>query len=165
MDRRLLPLHLVAVSLAGWLNKHRQLAIDYLREENRVLREQLGKKRLRLTDGQRRRLAVLGKPLGRKLLGSLVSIVTPETILTWHRKLIALKWTFNVTGGPGHPRKSRDIKELVVRLDRENPTWGYDKIQGTVDNLDTAWARHVLRLLRGPSCHSTCRDRGHDAPP
>ncbi len=135
MNRRLLPVHLVAVSLAGWLNKHQQRAIDYLREENRVLREQIGKKRLRLTDDQRRRLAAKGKPLGRKLLGSLVSIVTPETILAWHRKLIALKWTFNVTGGPGRPRKSRDIEELVVRLARENPTWGYDKIQGAVENL------------------------------
>ena len=135
MDRRLLPIHLVAVSLAGWLNRHQQLAIDYLHEENRVLREQIGKRRLRLNDDQRRRLAAKGKPLGRKLVGSLVSIATPATILAWHRKLIALKWTFNPKGGPGRPRKTRDIEELVVRLAKENPAWGYDKIQGTVENL------------------------------
>ena len=68
-------------TMAGWLNRHQQDLIDYLREENRILREQLGSKRLRLTDAQRRRLAVRGKVLGRKALREVAGIVTPDTIL------------------------------------------------------------------------------------
>jgi hypothetical protein len=72
---------------------HRQLqVIEYLREENRVLREQLGGRRVRLNDNQRRRLAVKAKALGRKALAEVASIVTPETLLAWHRKLIAQKY-------------------------------------------------------------------------
>jgi len=68
------------VALAGWLNRHQQAVIEYLKEENAVLKEQLGGKRLVLTDNQRRRLARLGKALGRKILCQIASIVTPDTI-------------------------------------------------------------------------------------
>jgi hypothetical protein len=80
------------ISLAGYLNQQQQEVINYLQEENRVLREQLGRKRLRLNDGQRRRLAVRAKKLGRRALHELATIVTPETLLAWHRKLIARKY-------------------------------------------------------------------------
>ena len=66
--------------------------IDYLREENRVLREQLGVRRMRFNDGQRRRLADKAKGLGRRFLAEVATIVTPETLLAWHRKLIAIKY-------------------------------------------------------------------------
>jgi putative transposase len=77
--------------------------IDYLALENRILKEQLGGRRLRLTDVQRCRLAGKGKVLGRQLLASAVTIVTPDTILRWHRSLIAAKWTFATkrVGRPG----------------------------------------------------------------
>ena len=74
---------------AGWVNRHQEAVIEYLRAENRVLRELHGDKRLLFTDDQRRRLAVKGKVLGRKLLGEVGSLVTPDTILGWTRKLIA----------------------------------------------------------------------------
>ena len=67
-------------------------AIVYFREENRVLREQLGGKRLRLNDDQRRRLAAKAKMLGRRILREVATIVTPETLLAFHRKLIAQKY-------------------------------------------------------------------------
>src|SRR5204862_4685279 len=70
------------------MNQQQQFAIDYLREENRVLKEQLGCRRLRLNDDQRRRLAAKAKRLGRRILAEVASIVTPETLLAWHRKLI-----------------------------------------------------------------------------
>ena len=73
------------------MNQGQLQVIDYLREENRVLREQLGGRRLRLDDNQRRRLAVKAKALGRKVLAEVASIVTPETLLAWHRRLIAQK--------------------------------------------------------------------------
>jgi putative transposase len=77
--------------MAGWMNQHQVQMIEYLREENRVLREQLGDRRLRFTDDQRRQLAAKAKGLGRKLLAEIATIVTPETLLAWHRQLIALK--------------------------------------------------------------------------
>ena len=78
-------LQLLVLIVSGWVNRRQQLAIEYLLEENRVLREQLGNRRLRLTDAQRRRLAVRGKALGRRALDELAGLVTPATILRWYR--------------------------------------------------------------------------------
>ena len=90
--------------------------IEYLLEENRVLREQMGKRRLRLTDDQRRRLAAKGVALGRRLLNHLATIVTPDTILRWHRRLIAAKWTYPPKRGIGRPGIMKDIRTLIVRM-------------------------------------------------
>ena len=87
-------LRMLLATFAGWVNRQQAEAIDYLREENRVPKEQLRGKRLRLTDEQRRRLAAKGRVLGRRLLGKIAAIVTPDTILRWHRQLIAAKWTY-----------------------------------------------------------------------
>src|SRR5262245_17757087 len=87
-------LRILLVSLAGWINRYQQHVLEYLVEENRVLREQLKGHRLRLTDDQRRRLAAKGHRLGRRLLSRVATIVTPDTILRWHRRLIAEKWSY-----------------------------------------------------------------------
>src|SRR5881296_3266468 len=84
MAADLSPLRLLLVTLAGWVNRHQQQVIEYLVEENRVLKEQLTGRRLRLTDDQRRRLAAKGQRLGRRVLRQVVTIVTPDTILRWH---------------------------------------------------------------------------------
>ena len=84
------PWQFFLITIAGWINRYQQDVIDYLVEENRVLKGQLRGKRLRLTDDQRRRLAVKGKALGRKILGDVATIVTPDTILAWYRRLIAV---------------------------------------------------------------------------
>src|SRR5215210_2086774 len=81
------------VALAGWVNRHQLEVITYLREENRVLKEQIGGRRLRFTDPQRRRLATTGHGLGRRVLKEVATLVTPDTLLRWHRQLIARKWT------------------------------------------------------------------------
>lgn len=128
------PLQLLLMMFSGWVNRHQQKVIDYLLEENRVLRELHKGKRLRLNDRQRRRLARKGKILGRKLLFKVATIVTPDTILAWHRELIAQKWTYprmNV----GRPPVMKRITELVVRMAQENPSWGYDRIEGALKNL------------------------------
>ncbi len=85
-------LHFLVLALAGWVNRHQENRIDYLREENRVLREHLGPRPLRLTDAQRRRLAVRGQKLGRRIVSQVAGIVTPDTILRWYRRLIAQKY-------------------------------------------------------------------------
>jgi len=91
-EKVLNPFQFVVIVLAGWMNERQQNVIEYLREENRVLREQLGERRLRFTDDQRRRLAVRAKGLGRKLLAQAATLVTPDTLLAWHRKLIGQKY-------------------------------------------------------------------------
>ena len=86
------PFQFVVIAIAGWMNQHQQQVVEYLLEENRVLREQIGGRRMRFNDDQRRRLAVKATTLGRKLLARVATIVTPETLLAWHRKLIAEKY-------------------------------------------------------------------------
>ena len=86
------PWQFLFVILAGWVNREQQQIIDYLRTENQVLKEAHGKKRIFLNDDQRRRLAVKGKILGGKILEQVGTLFTPETILRWHRKLVAQKW-------------------------------------------------------------------------
>jgi putative transposase len=73
------PFSFLVISVAGWLNQRQQQVIEYLLEENRVLREQIGNRRMRFTDNQRSRLAVKAKKLSRKVLAQVASIVTPET--------------------------------------------------------------------------------------
>jgi hypothetical protein len=102
------PFHFVLIALAAWMNHRHYRLIDYLREENRVLREQLGERRLRFNDDQRRRLAVRAKPLGHRLKAE-TPIVTWETLLTWHRKLIRGRALESETqAGPQHD--CRNIK-------------------------------------------------------
>ena len=101
-------LQFLVLTFAGWVNRHQDDLIDYLREENRVLREHLGPRPLRLTDAQRRRLAVRGHKLGRRDLTQVAGIVTPDTILRWYRRLIAKKYGIRLAGdatasGGGEP--------------------------------------------------------------
>jgi transposase InsO family protein len=134
---------LLLLSFAGWINRHQQEVIEYLIEENQVLREQLKGQRLQLTDDQRRRLAAKGYRLGRRLLNRVATIVTPDTILRWHRRLIAEKWTYS-RKRPGRPRTMKNIARLIVRMATENPTWGYSRIQGALKNLDHRVARSTI---------------------
>jgi len=126
------------------MNQHQLLVIDYLREENRILREELGGRRLRFTDGQRRRLAAKAKGLGRTILAEVATIVTPETLLSWHRKLIAQKYDGSGTRGPGRPRTIGEIEALVTRMAEENRDWGYRRIQGALSNLGHEIARSTI---------------------
>lgn len=138
------PFRLLLISLAGWLNQRQQEAIDYLQEENRVLREQLGGKRLCFNDDQRRRLAVRAKKLGGRMLRDLATIVTPQTLLAWHRRLIARKYDGSKQRGPGRPRVQDKIQQLVVRMATENRDWGYRRIQGALANLGHEVARSTI---------------------
>ncbi len=109
--------------------------MEYLIAENQILREKIGKKRISLTDDQRRRLAVKGKVLGRRALAEICSIVTPETILRGHRELIAGKWDYSKCRKKGgRPSTGKEVVELVVKMAEENPSWGYHRIQGALAN-------------------------------
>ena len=137
-----IQLQLLLATFAGWVGQQQSRAISYLIEENRVLKEQLESsgKRILFTDDQRRRLAAKGKPLGRRVLEAIATIVTPDTILRWHRRLIAEKWTYprNSVGRPG---VMKEIRRSILQMAKDNPTWGYSRIQGALRHLDHRVAR------------------------
>jgi len=158
-------LQFLILMVAGWLNRQQVAVVEYLVAENRVLREQREGKRLRLTDAQRRRLAVKGKAIGRKALGEVASIVTPDTILRWHRELVARKYDGSKERGSGRPRTAEVIVELIVRMAEENPGWGYTRIRGALGNLGyevgrtTEPSSTITSCIRVPGAAVDARDR------
>ena len=108
---------------------------EYLVTENRILRHQI-EGPIRLTDPERISLASVAKGLGRKALEEVAQIVRPETILGWHRRLIAKKFDGSKHRAPGKGGSTSDkIEELVLRLVRENRSWGYRRMVGALSNL------------------------------
>src|SRR6266446_10140761 len=144
MRARLDPFSFLIVSVAGWMNQHQQQVIEYLIEENRVFREQIGNRRMRFTDNQRCRLAARAKKLSRKVLEQVATIVTPATLLAWHRKLIAKKYDGSACRAPGRPRTATEITALVLRFANENRSWGYLRIQGALANVGHMLARNTI---------------------
>jgi transposase InsO family protein len=140
-------LQLLLMGLTGWLERREREAIAYLIEENRLLRRQLGRGRLRLTDDDRRRLAARAHRVGRAALREIATIATPDTLLRWQRQLIARKWTY--ASKPGRRGVWLEIRRLVVRMAEENPTWGYTRIQGALKNLGHRVGRSTIaRILK-----------------
>ncbi|HEX3475309.1 MAG TPA: tyrosine-type recombinase/integrase [Kofleriaceae bacterium] len=113
------PLQFLLLVFAGWVNRRQVDILEYLQEENRVLREQLGDRHLRFSDAQRRRLAAKGRAIGRRALEQLAGLVTPDTILRWYRELIAKKYdgTAQREGyRPGMERKVETVDDDRGRL-------------------------------------------------
>jgi putative transposase len=138
-------LHFLVYALAGWIRRSQQCVIDYLVEENRILREQLGERRVRLNDEQRRRLAVRAKALGRAALNGVAGIVTPETLLRWYRNLVAEKYDGSRCRTMGRATTAAAIAKLVVRMARDNPGWGYTRIRGALFNLGHDVGRNTIK--------------------
>ena len=144
----LAALPIVLGVLTGWLERRERDALAYLIEENRTLRSQLRGRRLRLTDEDRCRLAVRGQRLGRQVLRQVATIVTPDTILRWHRQLVARKWTY-AKGRSNRRGVLAEIRRLVVRMAEENPTWGYTRIRGALKNVGHRVGRSTIaRILK-----------------
>ena len=141
-------LQFLVLTFAGWVNRHQDDLIAYLREENRVLREHLGPRPLRRTDAQRRRLAVRGQQLGRRVVMQVAGIVTPDTILRWYRRLIAQTYDGSARRGRGRPMTRRDVAARVVRMAVENPQWGYTRIRGALSHLGHEIARTTVKRTR-----------------
>jgi putative transposase len=131
--------------LTGWLERRERETIAYLIEENRLLRRQLGTRRLRLTDDDRRGLAARAYRVGRAALREIATIATPDTLLRWHRRLIAQKWTYARL--PGRRNVLLAIRRLVERMAVENPTWGYTRIQGALKNVGHRVGRSTIRRI------------------
>ncbi len=143
------PLKLLLMMFVGWVNRHQLDVIEYLQEENRVLKERLGGRHIRFTDAERRRLARKAQALGRKVLNELETLVTPDTLLRWYRELVASKWNYSHRRGPGRPRVMKTIVDLVLQMALENPSWGYTRIQGAMANLGHEVGRGTIaNILR-----------------
>lgn len=142
-----LPLQALAMIFAGWVNRAQQDVIDYLQEEKRALREQLGGKRLRFTDAQRIRLAERAKKLGHKKLQEIGTLVSPDTLLRWHRELVTKKYDGSKKRGPGRPRRASEIERLIVEMSRDNPRWGYTRIKGALHNLGFEIGRNTIKRV------------------
>jgi putative transposase len=132
---------------AGWLQRSDLLIIDYLREENRVLREQLGRRRVRFSDDQRRRLAVRAQLLGRSVLAGLATVVSPDTLLRGYHQLVARKYDGSRNWRAKRPPTKADLAELVIQMARDNPTWGYTRIRGALHNLGHDLARSTIQAI------------------
>jgi putative transposase len=121
--------------ITGSVDQELLLRNEYLVTENRILRNQITG-RIHLTDGERKTLAAIGKQLAKKALEEVATIVKPDTILAWHRKLIAQKFDGSQQRrAPGRPPIGAALEALVVRLAQENRTWGYDRIVGALKHL------------------------------
>jgi hypothetical protein len=125
----------LATCLAYCIDKELYRAIDYLREQVRVLVEHQEKqdKRIRLSNSQRMRVAAKAKRLSRKMLEQCTELFTPDTIMRWFRELVAQKYdgSENRTS-PGRPQIAQEIVNLVIRFKEENPRWGYKKIRDQI---------------------------------
>ena len=156
-----MPLRFLLATFAGWVNRQQTQAIHYLVEENRVLRKQLGERRPRLSDNQRRRLAVKGQALGRKLLSQVAAIVTPDTILRWHRRLIATKHTYPHRRRTGRPGIMKAIRELIVQMATDNSSWGYPADPGRAEEGRTPRCPHYDRQ-DAEGCRRAAQPRAPD---
>ena len=135
MSYCLQPWHILLACLCGLVNQRQQQIIEFQNAQIDTLLKQLGKKRLLLDDDQRRILAMKAHTIGRKTLLEITTIFTPDTILRWHRELVAKKFDSSNKRQPGRPRIRQEFVDAVVRFARENPTWGYDRIQGALKNI------------------------------
>jgi len=158
------PWQLLLVTLAGWINRQQNDVIAFIQEENRILKSKRMGKRGRFTDDERRRLAVKGKVLGRKAPRQFASIVTPDTILAWHRKLVAKKWDYSSRRGPGRPRVANIIADLTVRMAKENPTWGLTRIMGALANLGHEVSRGTVSNILKAHGIDPAPERGRRMP-
>ena len=137
-------LSFLLMMVSGWVHRHQLLIIEFLQAENRLLKERLQGKRIRFTDAERALLARKAKAVGRKALLELDTVVSPDTLMRWHRRLVAQKWNFTHRRGPGRPGIMRHISELIVRMAQDNPKWGYTRIQGALGNLSHKVGRGTI---------------------
>jgi transposase InsO family protein len=129
---------------AGWVHRHQLIVIEFLQAENRLLKDRLRGRRIRFTDAERALLARKAKAVGRRALLELDTIVSPDTLLRWHRQFVAEKWNFAERRGVGRPGIMRHIADLIVRMAQDNRGWGYTRIQGALANLNHKVGRGTI---------------------
>ena len=158
------PIQFICLVFAGLMNRRQRQVIDYLQGENRILRAKLGPKRLRFNEAERKKLARLGKRIGRKMLGRHGNLAHPDTILRWYRELIARKYDGSEKRGPGRPRVMATIRKLVIQFALENRTWGYTRICGALDNVGHKVGRSTIKRILCAEGIDPAPERGKHMP-
>ena len=135
--------------ITGTVDQGLLLRNEYLAAENRILKAQ-SRGRLCLSNADRATLGEIGHRLGRKALGEVAKAALPDTILGWYRRLVARKFDGSQSRqNPGRPRVDRWVEQLIVRMAKENSSWGYDRIVGALANLGhTVSDQTVGNILR-----------------
>ncbi len=151
------PLQYFIAALALWLNRQQQEVIDYLKEENQLVRAKPGSQKIHFTNSGRCRLASRAKALGRKLLSQIDARVSPDTLLRWHRQWVAQKWNYVACRAPGRPQLKGEIAALMLRMVEENPGWGYTRELGALHYLGYEIGRGTVA--------NVLRERGIDPAP
>ena len=142
--------------VSGWVYRRQLIVIEFLQAENRLLKERLSGKRIRFTDAERALLARKAKAVGRKALLELDTLLSPDTLMRWHRRLVAQKRDFSTRRGPGRPGIMREISQLILRMAQENPGWGYTRIQGALTNLSHKVGRGTVCNVLKRNGHRAC---------
>jgi putative transposase len=148
-------------SISGLVDQELLVRTEYLAAENRILRAQL-KGRLRLLDAERATLGEIGHRLGRKALAEVANAALPDTILGWYQKLVARKFDGSkARRGAGRPRTDSELERLIVKMARENPGWGYDRIVGALANLGHEISGQTVGNILKRHGVSTAPERKH----
>jgi len=159
-----LPIQFLIATMAAAINQRMARQLEYAQEEVRTLKEALaavnGSGRIRFTEAQRRRLALMGKALTPRERETCCQIVRPETILSWFRRLAAVKYDSSKVRGKGRPAKGRDVRQLVVKLAQENPRWGYTKIRDALRGLGIEIGRTAVADILGEAGVEPAPERG-----
>ncbi len=143
-----LPLKFLLLIWAGWVNRAQQDAVDYLKERKTAYSvSKWATNGCAFNNAQKRRLAQKAKVVGRAALRELACIVTPDTLLRWHRELIAKKYDGSQQRRPGRPRSSQEIQALILRMAKDNHTWGYRRIRGALRNLGHRIGRNTIKRI------------------
>jgi putative transposase len=124
--------------VSGWVHRHQLIVIEYLQAENQLLKERLSGRRIRFSDAERALLARKARAVGRKALLKFETVVSPDTLLRWHRQLVAQKWNFAHRRGLRRPGIMRKIADLIVRMAQENPS-------GAIREFKERWPTFVTR--------------------
>ena len=149
MSFLLQPFQIVFAVLSEFVRQEQEKVNEYLQLENQILREKIASERILLDNDQRRLLAVKGKVLGRQQLAKIATIAQADTILRWHRELIVPRGNPNSSHNIGRPPTDQKIVDLVLRMARENVSWGYQRIASALHNLGYTICRStVANILR-----------------
>jgi transposase InsO family protein len=135
MEDYVMDWRMLLACVTGSVDEELLLRNEYLVTENRILHKQI-EGRFALTDTERQTLAEIGKRLSKQALEEIATIVKPDTILAWHRKLVAKKFDgSNQRKSNGRPRVDKDLEGWVIKMAKENRSWGYDRIAGALADL------------------------------
>ena len=146
--------------LAGWVNRQQQDVIDYQQRGEPCAPSRASGQASQALGRRPAQARGQGPALGREALAQIASVATPATLVRWYRCLIAAKYDGSKNRSPGRPPTAKDIRELIVHVARENPTWGYTRLRGALKNLGHELGRNTIKRLLAEHGIAPAPERG-----